>query len=398
MIPTTHLPALLLSVFTLLTVTRCSTQSAPSIQGKIQLSEGWKPMVYLIQPRNLAEIASSFSGIVMDSARIAEDGSFAFPKVALSIESMLFQLCVQKVGNRFPNQLLDEIPLAANYMPVVLTPNTSLHITAEAHLFQATFALQNPSAENTTLMELRDIRHKAWRAEQLWLETQNHADESLLLEHEAALLRYQKPLMAFADSTAHFWPALVAARWVSPTNDYERVPEFLFHLCEKWRGKTAETAWSDQICQSGNREKLPQLIGDKIPDYLLPMAAGDSIQLYKLLGKQLTILDIWASWCAPCRKENREVLVPLWERHKDQGLQILGYSIDSSPAAWKAAISKDGAAWPHASHLNGDASPFLETLRITTIPANFILDAQGKVIAKNLHGAALEAFVEAYVK
>ncbi|MFZ4474677.1 MAG: TlpA family protein disulfide reductase [Saprospiraceae bacterium] len=104
------------------------------------------------------------------------------------------------------------------------------------------------------------------------------------------------------------------------------------------------------------------------------------------------------AWCAPCRRENRAVLNPIWTKYKNSELQIIGYSIDSSPNAWKAAIDKDGASWPHASHLSGDATPFMTALRITTIPANFILNAQGKVIAKNLHGEALRIFIEDYLK
>jgi peroxiredoxin len=159
-----------------------------------------------------------------------------------------------------------------------------------------------------------------------------------------------------------------------------------------------ESPWIRQLCEAGNPGKLPVLVGDKIPDYPLPMASGDTVALYTLLGERLTVLDIWASWCAPCRRENQEVLSPLWSVYREKGLQILGYSIDSSPAAWKAAVTKDGAVWPHASHLSGDATPFLDSLRVTTIPANFILDAGGKVVAKNLHGDSLKRFVVAYLR
>jgi thiol-disulfide isomerase/thioredoxin len=140
------------------------------------------------------------------------------------------------------------------------------------------------------------------------------------------------------------------------------------------------------------------MIGDQFPNALLPMASGDTLNVHVLLGSRLTILDVWASWCMPCRGENKEVLSPLWAQYKESGLKIVGYSIDSNPNAWKAAITKDNAVWPHASHLSGDATPLLETLRITTIPANFMLDATGKVVAKNLHGADLQAFVAAYLK
>jgi len=387
----------LIAITLLQGATQCSTQSVAPIKGNITLSNDWKPVAYLIQPRNFMEIASNYSGLVVDSALIGSDGDFVFTKVPQTEGKALFQLCIQKNGNRFPNQLLDDNPLVSNYMPIVLQKGERLDFAAQADRFQATFSIQKPSAENLALLQLRDIRHRAYQQEQQWLSAENTANENALLEHEDAVLRFRTPLMTFADSSVYFWSALVATRWVSPESDYERVPEFMFRQCQKWRAKMDENQWAVQLCQAANREKLPVLTGDIIPDFPLPMLTGDTIQLQTLLGSRLTILDIWASWCAPCRRENREVLSPLWGQYKDQGLQILGYSIDSSPAAWKAAISKDAANWPHASHLIGDATPFLETLRITTIPANFILDAKGKVLAKNLHGKALKDFVESYL-
>lgn len=213
---------------------RCNTQSMPAVSGKIALSEGWKPLVYLVQPRSFSEIAANYSGVVLDSAVIATDGLFEFSKVALSDEKALFQICIQRVGNRFPNQLLDDNPLISNYMPVVLQKGEPLVVGAEAARFQATFSIKNPSAGNLALLELRDIRHQAY--EQHLLGKENHADENALLEHEEALRQFRLPLMAFADSSTLLWPALVAVRWVSPTSDFERVPEFLFGQCQKWSG------------------------------------------------------------------------------------------------------------------------------------------------------------------
>lgn len=379
--------------------TRCHAQPpAPRLAGRLALSEGWRPTVYLVQPRNFAEIATSFGGAVVDSAAIGPDGRFAFAHAPRPDAPALFQICVQRTASRFPNQLLDDDPALANYFPVLLQKGATLEVAARADSLQATFSIQNPSPENRALLQLRDLRHRAFQAEKHLLNAADHADETALLEHEAALRRSQSPLMAFADSTAWLWPALVAARWVSPTGDYERVPEFLVNQCQHWRSKFPENQWVEQLCRAGNRDKLPVLVGDIIPDFPMPMAAGDTLPLHALLGPKLTVLDIWASWCAPCRRENRDVLAPLWAQHRTDGLQIIGYSIDSSPAAWRAAIAKDGAAWPHASHLTGDSTPFLDALRLTTIPANFIFDATGKVLAKNLHGEALRAFVAERLK
>lgn len=383
--------------------TQCQAQTPspsdkPSLPpaGTLVLSEAWKPVVYLIQPRQFGEIATAYSGTVIDSALVSSNGSFVFSSVQIPAQPTLYQLCVQRKGNRFPNQLMDDNPLLANYMPVVLQAGQVFRCAANAETFQATFTVERPSPENMALSQLRDLRHKAYARDSFLLST--HADEATLLDHEAAVQRFRAPLTAFSDTCGVFWPALVAARWVSPAGDYERNPEFLFRLCAKWRALRPNDAWVEQLCKAGNRDRLPVLVGDIIPDFPLPMLAGDTVSLKSLFGKKLTILDIWASWCMPCRRENRDRLLPLWGQYAKQGLQIVGYSLDSGAAAWKAAVAKDGAVWPHASHLSGDATPFLETLRIRTIPANFILDAEGKVLAKNLHGAALEAFVADYFK
>jgi peroxiredoxin len=377
---------------------RCSTQSSAVVSGKITPAPDWKPVVYLVQPRNFGEIAASFMGTVVDSAAVKPDGSFLFPAIMVNLEQPLFQLCLVHVGAKYANQLYDDNPLNANYMPLVLQPGDRLEIQADAARFQATFALKSPSAENKALLNLRDIRHQSYAQQQQVLQsTVEHEDGAGLMEQEDAMRRFQAPLIAFADSVALLFSALVATRWVSTTADYERIPEFIAGQCKKWQS-AAQNTWVSSLCQAGDKNRLPVLLGDTIPNYPLPMLAGDTVMLQQLLGKRLTILDIWASWCMPCRRENREVLAPIWAQYRSKGLQILGYSIDSSPAAWKAAVAKDGAIWPHASHLSGDATPFLETLKISTIPANFILDDKGVIIAKNLHGDALRVFLEHYFR
>ncbi|MCO6480785.1 MAG: redoxin domain-containing protein, partial [Phaeodactylibacter sp.] len=224
----------------------------------------------------------------------------------------------------------------------------------------------------------------------------NNAEQ--LLEEEKARRGFQQALMDFAQNTDHLLPALMAVRWVSPENDYERIPEFLVSQCQKWQGQHPEHPWVVQLCDKTSREQLPVLKGDQLPDYLLPMLSGDTVALSQLLGRRLTLFDLWASWCAPCRRENRDVLTPLWDKYHERGFQIIGYALDGSEKAWKAAIEKDGAyRWRHASHLQGDDAPLMEALRLQTIPANFILDAEGKVLAKNLHGEELVEFVQAFM-
>jgi thiol-disulfide isomerase/thioredoxin len=140
-------------------------------------------------------------------------------------------------------------------------------------------------------------------------------------------------------------------------------------------------------------------VGDVFPDIKLPSISKDTLSIKDNLGNKLTIIDLWASWCAPCRKENRNILAPLWDEFNNQGLQIIAYGLESSATAWEDAVTRDGAnRWLQTSDLQGDDAPFLKKIRVQTIPANFILDEKGVVIAKNIHREALMDFVKSYMK
>jgi peroxiredoxin len=375
----------------------CNAPAQSPISGNIELHPGWKPIVYLVQPRFFSEIASNYLGVVVDSAIISGDGQFAFKQLPETSNNALLLITIQKNGSRFANQLMDEIPAEANYMPLVYSPGKPIVIDADASAFQQTFTFENPSLKNKAILSLRTIRLKAFDVLVSSTGEEMEAD-SMLLEKDRAFSQYRKALMNFADTTTCIEAAMVAIRWISPTGDFERVPEFAYGQCQRWKLKEPDHPFTKQFCAAADKDKLPVMVGDMVPDFPLPLSSGDTILLSKRLGHRLTLVDIWAAWCAPCRKENKTVLAPLWQAYQDKGLQIIGYSIDNNAQSWKAAIAKDGAVWTQASHLSGDSTPFLETLHITTIPANFILDAEGRIVAKNLFGEELSEFVKTYLK
>lgn len=375
------------------TVEGCKAQPQAQISGQIKLHPGWKTKVYLIQPRNFSEIAANFLGQVIDSTTIDSDGHFTFRSQLTIQENLLLQLVVQKTNNRYPNQLADTIPSEANYMPFVLSKGKSVNLKADISEFQKSFVFIEPSVDNSKMISLRNIRLAAFQ-KYLADDVKEMQADSMLIEKENLFQNYVKAMIEFADTTTCIEAAMVAIRWVSPTGDFERVPEFINRQCQKWKRDKPDHPMTSQLCHVADENILPVLVGDLMPDFALPLVNGDTVMLRKLIGARLTIVDIWASWCAPCRKENRTVLTHLWSAYKNNGLQIIGYSIDNNASSWKSAIAKDGASWSHASHLTGDATPFMEALRISTIPANFILDGEGKIIAKNLNGEALVEFVK----
>ncbi len=373
-----------------LVIEGCNAQT--QIKGQIKLSPEWKPMVYLVHPRNFSEIASDFLGQVIDSADISKDGSFVFRHVPVTQDNLLLQFEIQKIKSRFSNHLMDSIPSESNYMPFVFSKGNSIRIKADASAFQGSFVFNKPSSENKAIIALRDIRINAF--EKYSTGSMQESDDSLLIEKENIYQQYINVLIAFADTTNNFEAAMVAIRWISPTGDFERIPEFIHGQCLKWQHEKPDHPFVKQLCVVADKNKLPIMIGDTMPDYALPLDTHDTVFLINLLGEKLTLLDIWASWCAPCRKEIREEVIPLWNAYHDKGLQVIGYSIDANESSWKNAIRKDGSKWTQASHLTGDDTPLMEALRITTIPANYILDENGKVLARNLHGEELKRMVK----
>ncbi|WP_411030621.1 redoxin domain-containing protein [Spongiimicrobium sp. 3-5] len=139
------------------------------------------------------------------------------------------------------------------------------------------------------------------------------------------------------------------------------------------------------------KEKLEKskstAIGAKAPNFSAPTPTGENLALNEVLGK-VTILDFWAAWCKPCRAENPNV-VKVYNKYHDKGLNILGVSLDKRAEDWKKAIIDDGLVWNHVS--NVDYFDEIASLYgVNAIPATFILDENGTIIAKNLRGPALE--------
>ena len=132
-------------------------------------------------------------------------------------------------------------------------------------------------------------------------------------------------------------------------------------------------------------------IGAVAPELVGPAPDGTMISLSGLRGRYV-LVDFWASWCGPCRLENRSY-GELYRRHHADGFEILAVSVDQDGRGWRAAIAKDGAGWRHISDLSGWKSPLAASYNVTALPASFLLDREGRIIAKDVRGKQLAALL-----
>lgn len=141
-------------------------------------------------------------------------------------------------------------------------------------------------------------------------------------------------------------------------------------------------------------------MGDVVPEISAPTIDGKEFKLSSLKGK-VVLMDFWATWCAPCVQEQPE-LKKLYEKHKAQvdskEFEILGISLDKSKENWQKVVEKNQINWPQIGDLKFWKSPIAKAYSINELPYNLIIDGEGKIIAKNLHGEELEAFLDSVFK
>jgi peroxiredoxin len=144
----------------------------------------------------------------------------------------------------------------------------------------------------------------------------------------------------------------------------------------------------------GKLERMKAVaIGMKYTDFGLDTPEGEFLKLSDVHQGSVLLVDFWASWCGPCRRANPEV-VEIYNTYHDQGFEILGVSLDRDSASWVKAIADDQLTWSHISDLKYWSSEGAELYAVMSIPHTVLIDRDGIITAKNLHGDKLREAIE----
>ncbi|MEM6398035.1 MAG: TlpA disulfide reductase family protein [Bacteroidota bacterium] len=190
------------------------------------------------------------------------------------------------------------------------------------------------------------------------------------------------------------WPEGSQAQFYAMGGAFAALMQAKKGITAQWADLMIERFADSQPTAIDQLRRQVQSAGTFLPGAEAPELVGDSpegktIKLSDLRG-QYVLIDFWASWCGPCRRENPNV-VRVYNEYHERGFEILGVSLDNKADRWQAAIEKDGLTWPHISDLGGWRSAHAKAYGVTSIPETILLDPEGKIVARGLRGDALEA-------
>jgi thiol-disulfide isomerase/thioredoxin len=205
------------------------------------------------------------------------------------------------------------------------------------------------------------------------------------------IAEHQKKVAEVVGKNTSSLAALVGIQQLTPDDYMDLYKKVYQDLAAKYPGSKYLAALKKNV---DSYSKL--MIGSEAPDFTFKTPEGKPLALSSLRGK-IVLVDFWASWCGPCRKENPNV-IRVYEKYHKKGFEILGVSLDDNEDKWKDAIKKDGLPWNHVSDLKGWGSEAVKLYGIDAIPFTVLLDKEGKILDKGLRGPKLESRLEGLFK
>ncbi|MCC6371650.1 MAG: TlpA family protein disulfide reductase [Bacteroidia bacterium] len=194
----------------------------------------------------------------------------------------------------------------------------------------------------------------------------------------------QKAMVNKIMQNTSMYSSIMAIQSIEPDKFPEVYIELDKGLTKKFPNDKNVKMFDDMV-----KRQLSTSVGMVAPEIMLPTPDGKDLALSSLRGK-VVLIDFWASWCGPCRKEMPNV-VKAYAKFKNKGFEIYGVSLDQEKDRWVEAIAKDGITWPQVSDLKQWGSEVVKLYSIQGIPFTVLIDKDGKILAKNLRGEELEA-------
>lgn len=316
---------------------------------------------------------------IIDSCKIDANGNFEFNK--LHIPGIGFYTL--KLSNQ-------------NFAPLILDENQKVKVTGDAKNLGYTYSTEG-SADTKIFQDISEMSmfHKTLVdslgsdfQEKIGINSKNKKlFEELSQKYEGVYNNinneFYKQLLTLVNANPKSLASITAVAQLDPSVYIDVYKNLDKNLQEKYPTYASVTTFHEQVLKYGTLA-----IGSQAPDLIMQDASGASVSLSSLKGK-VVMLDFWASWCKPCRKEN-PTIVKMYKKYKSKGFEILGVSLDENKDDWIRAISTDDLNWIHVCDFGGWYSNAAKTYDVTSIPYTLLIDKNGRIISKGLRGEILE--------
>jgi peroxiredoxin len=367
-----------LAILGLYACTNSGSKNTSGFEIKGNLSNSKGESIYL-------EKLSQTGPASVDSATIDEKGEFTMNNYSPSVG--FYRLRISK----------------SNFAMLVLDSAQKVSITADARDLGNTFQAEgSPDTklfiEYNKLAQAQKIRtdslENVFRTAMVVMKLDSIRADSLSKElqkpYEAMVASYSDIVAKKIKENSSSFASIMAIQQLRPENYLDVYKLLDKGLSDKYPNNTDLKSFHGMVMQSAMMVERTQAIkiGAEAPELILPMPNDKELALTSLRGK-VVLIDFWASWCAPCRKELPNVK-RAYEKYKNKGFEILGVSLDKDRSAWLEAISKEGLTWPQVSDLKFWQSEACQIYAVQSIPYTVLIDKEGKIIATDLRGAELD--------
>lgn len=350
----------------LLSLIGCSNKDIISISGEIY------------NPGNVKVVAFYEGDRKLDSVFLSDQNKFKFERQATQPRLLTIQI-------------------GKNKYPIILSPGESVVFNSDLQNNPESYTVEG-SELSIALKQFAPIKQRKEALEDSLqsLFLKQIADKSeteieslradYLNKYRKTMGGYTQEVKAYADQQPN-----LAGFYAMSTLDPEVAEAELISYADKIKNEFPDNRTVIQFKEEVN--KLRKLAaGQPAPALEGYTPNNKKVSLSDYKGKY-TLIDFWASWCMPCRKENPN-LVRIYNTYKDKNFTILGVSLDNNPGPWMRAIEDDKLPWTNISDLKAWSSDLILDYRIKAIPASVLIDPNGNILAKNLRGAELDEFLK----
>jgi peroxiredoxin len=274
-----------------------------------------------------------------------------------------------------------------NSFYLILEPGENAEINAKAQNLFKTFEIIEAPEECHRMKEMNGITGMMDSINMILQASQMNKDQGMfqnaLIEYDNLSVKMNRDIKAYINKKPASLSALAALQNLNFDEEFDYYLKVVNALDGIANGNDIYDNMASQIL---NMRKVA--VGSMAPEITLPQPNGEVISLSDFRG-QYVLIDFWASWCGPCRRENPNVK-KVYEKYHSKGFEILGVSLDKAMQPWLNAIGQDGLEWRHVSDLKFWQSSVVPDYQITGIPHTVLVDPNGVIVAKNLRGEALD--------